>query len=127
MNSFKSLIDVFKLLCLVTACFMIGFWIFKYQKNEDVTLIDYKSFKDAKETFYPELTICVLRPILKQKINNASLGVNEETYLQYLVGAIQGNETYKEISYEEVTINLFDFLGPIDIELKSKSTTILVL
>ena len=52
---------------------------------------------------------------------NASLGLNEETYLQYLSGAIHGNETYKKIPYEEVTINLFDFLGPIDIELKSKS------
>ena len=121
MKYLQSMICIFKFVCMITACFMIGFWIFKFQKDEDVTFIDYKTFKDAKETLYPELTICILRPFLKQKIDNASLGVNEETYLQYLIGAVQGNETYKEISYEEVTINLFDFLGPIDIELKSKS------
>ena len=112
MNSLRLIIDVFKFLCIVTAGFMVGFWIYEYQKNEDNTLIEVKSLKDADDTLYPELTIFVLFPFWKQINNQVSLRKNETIYIQYvqyLKGEIDANETYEELSFQNSTINIFDF------------------
>ena len=114
--------NIFRFLCVVTAVFMVGFWLNKYQKNEDNTVTEYKTFEEQFKTFnktlkeeevtlYPELTICVDNPFLDQKLGNITPGINREMYLQYLAGNIPvTNKTYKRVSYEEVTLNLYDYL-----------------
>ena len=56
MRKISLTIDLFKFLCVVTAGFMVGVWFYKYHKNEDISLIDYNTFKEAKDTLYPELS-----------------------------------------------------------------------
>ena len=55
MNKSCLIINVFKFLCFLTAGFMVGFWIYEYQKNEDITLIEVKTLKEADDTLYPEM------------------------------------------------------------------------
>ena len=38
----KYLEAIFKLWCILTVSFMIGYWIYKFNKNEDITLIEYR-------------------------------------------------------------------------------------
>ena len=106
MNSLKFCFNIFKSLCVFATTFMVGYWIFKYKKNDDVTLIEYNSLDDIPEFIYPEMSICFLNPFLR----NSSLNVTKEenyrlNYLAYLQGGYHFNK-YKDINYDEVTVNL---------------------
>ena len=46
MKSNDFLLYTFKFICFATAFSMAGYWIFKFSKNEDITLIEYKAIKD---------------------------------------------------------------------------------
>ena len=48
---------------------MVGFWIVKYNMNEDISLIGYKKLKAEANIVYPELTICFPYPFLKQRFH----------------------------------------------------------
>ena len=124
MNKSSLIIDLFKFLCLLTAGFMIGFWIWEYLKNDDITLIEIKTLKEADDTHYPEMTLFVSPPFIKQYFRNISLKTNKETYLSYLWGNTDGNDSerdkfHERISYEKSTIKLFDFLARVDLVLSS--------
>ena len=100
---------------------MVGYWFYKFQKNEDISVIEYKPFKDAENTLYPELNFCLVNPFLSNELNNISQGLDRRMYFDYLLGNFPANETFENISYEEVTINFFDYLYSIRLEWKDKS------
>ena len=101
---------------MITTGFMIGYWLYKYAKNEDATLIEYKPLHLEKAPVYPELTFCIVDPFLDSKLNEIDSGLNKETYLMYLKGEIDLKGTVEEdISYEDISLNLFDYLSDVQI------------
>ena len=112
-----SLATTFRILCLVTAGFMVGYWMYKFHKNEDVTLIEYKTFSETEDTVYPELTICVMSPFMGAKFDNER-GLTKELYLQYLNGSISGNDTFVNVKYESVTMDIFEYVNWTSIGIK---------
>ena len=46
---------------------MVGFWIHKYNMNEDISLVEYKKLKAEANIVYPELTICFPYPFLNEE------------------------------------------------------------
>ena len=110
MFSFIFYNNLFKFVCCTTACCMIGYWIHKYMKNEDVSLIEYKSFAETDSVSLPALTICFFNPFLNSELESLHDNVTNETYLQYLIGEKNSNQKYRHIKYEEVTLNLSDYI-----------------
>ena len=55
-----SISAVFKVICIFATLFITGAWIDQYLKNEDTTLVDYKSMNDMEDVLYPELSICFI-------------------------------------------------------------------
>ena len=104
----------FKPLCLVTAGCMSGYWIYKYWKDEDISVIEYKSFKDFDEMNLPAMSICFSNPIT---ISNRSLENDKtltiEKYLSFLRGENDFNGKYETASFENDTINILDYLDKI--------------
>ena len=104
----------FKCLCLVTAGCMSGYWIYKYWKDEDITVIEYKDFKDSDAMNLPAMSLCFSNPFT---ISNRSLENNEtlniENYLKFLRGEDGFNRIYETVSFENVTINILDYLDNI--------------
>ena len=45
----RHLVPAFKLSCVIAATFMIAYWMYKFHKNEDITLIEYKLVEDLKD------------------------------------------------------------------------------
>ena len=39
---------------------MAGYWVLKYSKNEDTTLVEYKTIEDSKTTNLPAMSICLI-------------------------------------------------------------------
>ena len=109
----------FNFLCITATCFMVGYWVYKILKNEDVTLIEYILFENTEKPILPELTLCFLNPFLFSKLGNASSGLSSEGYLKYFRGETDSNERYSKINYEDVTINLPEHLNAIQIFLSS--------
>ena len=66
---------------------MAGYWIYKYSKDEDISLIEYKTFKDPDSLTLPAMQICFIEPFVFGNLSyltNATF--NSEAYLKYLLG-----------------------------------------
>ena len=101
---------LFKIGCGLVAVFMVGFWVYKFEKNDDVSVIEYKSFKSMTDGIYPEMSICISNPFLADKFENDRTNVSIVEYFQYLTGKGDYDDRYKELNFFGVTLNLFDYL-----------------
>ena len=98
---------IFQIICCLATLFAIGFWAHKFQKNEDVSQIQYIAVKTLEEVIHPETTICILKPFAVQAFNE---NVNISDYLEYLDGNRDPDEKYKNIKFSNVTVNIFDYV-----------------
>ena len=103
---------MFKCLCGVVTLFMIGYWMKKFQKDEDVSQVQYISTHSMEDVIYPEMTICILEPFLIQAFEE-TLNIND--YMEYLNGDGDHGEKYKSLSFPNVTINIFEYLEYINL------------
>ena len=104
------LVNIFKFLCFCTTVFMVGFWIYKYQKNDDATIIEYRSLHDEVDFIYPEISICLSSMDFKNEDINVTKEENfTQRYHNHLLG-IEMNETFKTLDYEILTPNLSEYI-----------------
>ena len=102
---------IFKFLCVLATAFMVGYWMVKYERNDDLTLIEYKLLDDVSDLIYPELSICFFYPFLRNDRFNVTKddGFSWE-YYRYLKG-LYNFDKFKDIEYDEVTINLLEYFS----------------
>ena len=105
----------FKAICLSVTAGMIVYWIVKYIKNEDVSVVEHRLIKNMETVLQPEFTICVVNPFIEEKLGDINPDITTQKYLQYLSGEIPGDATYKGIDYENVTIQLLKYLNYVQI------------
>ena len=98
---------IFKILCGIVTLFMVGYWVHKFTKNEDVSQVEYISVKAMEEVIHPEITICIFNPFLVQ---NVTENENTEDYLEYLTGKRDNDDKYEGIRLFDVTMNIFDYV-----------------
>ena len=67
-NNLDIITLIFKIICGIVTLFMVGYWVHKFLRNEDVSQVEYISVKTMSEAFHPEMTICILKPFLEQNI-----------------------------------------------------------
>ena len=99
----------------------LRYWIYKFSRNEDVSVIEYKTFDSEDEIVHPELTICFENPFLNDKLRKFGEDLEKEKYLDYLRGNIVTNETFMKFRYDEITFDLFDHFDKAFITSKSGS------
>ena len=100
---------------------MVGYWLFKFERNSDITLIEYTSLDDlfmANDQAYPELTICVFNPFIVERFNITNTTGIKWKYYNYLKGKGY-SKTFKDIQYEDVTVNLADYLDTVRVHWKA--------
>ena len=105
----SSVLMLYKFICVVAAGFMVGYWFYKFHKNENLTTIEFKSGHRIGKIIYPELTICCKNPFLNENLTEVSKGLNSKTYLNYLKGGNSFNDTYPNIKFDQVTLNLLKY------------------
>ena len=95
---------------------MAGFWIYKYSKDEDITLIEYKKFKDPDSLTLPAMSICFIEPfIISNRSDLSNDTFNSEAYLKYLQGDKDLFPSYKNMSYDDITLDILDYLDQITV------------
>ena len=100
---------VCKAICLIATAGMIIYWITKYLKDEDISVVEYNLVKNMETAFQPEFTICFENPFIEEKLSDINSNISSQKYVQYLNGEIPGDATYKGIDYDNVTIKLSNF------------------
>lgn len=121
MKLYAFFLSTFKFLCVLTTVIMVfilsacsfifhlyflrkrglvGYWTYKYDKNDDQTSIEHQTLNKTTDFVYPELTICFIEPYFK----NDSMTNREQTdfnqaYRSYLIGMYEMNETFKNAIY----------------------------
>ena len=119
-----ALLTLFKLLCLGTTTFMIGYWIYKFQvKDEDVSLIDFKLVEETEHNELPVVSMCIGNPFLGDELKKIHPSINESFYNAYLKGKIF-DKKLTNIDYNNVTINAFDYLVQWDVRWRNGSYTL---
>ena len=121
---FNHTIVIFKIVCVILTTSMIGFWTYKYHKNEDVSLVEYESIYLMEEVVYPELTICIAKPFVAKTLLEFGVNVTHSEYNKYLKGVeqYQNDKRFANISFFNATFNAFDYLEhPIMIERRDGS------
>ena len=118
MPKMKSIIICFKVFCVLAASIMIGYWIYKFDKNEDITSIEYKIIMDLDDVVLPELSLCLREPFLHEPLSE--IGVTKSNYDKYLMGDRNSTKDYQNIDYYNVTLNIFDYFVHAGIRFKHK-------
>ena len=119
-SNFNIITFVFKILCGTTTLFMVGYWVYEFQKNEDVSQVQYITIQEMEEVFHPEMTICIFKPLLIEAFDE---NVNLDEYLEYLYGKREHDDKYNRIQFYNVTIDIFDYLA-YPVSLVQRDTTI---
>ena len=108
--NFDAVSVSFKILCGIVAVFMVGYWIHKFEKNADNSVIQYKYLNSNNGAIYPELSICITNPFLPKKLEDLGSNVSVTDYIQYVYGYGEFHESYNDIDLFDLTLNLSDYL-----------------
>ena len=110
-SPYDTLSLIFKISCMTVAVSMAGFWVYKYQKDDNVSVVEYKDLRMTDDAVYPETSICILNLFLGDKFENHRSNVSIEEYLDFLSGTGNFDERYKDVDFLDVTLNIFDYLS----------------
>jgi hypothetical protein len=102
---------------------MVVYWIIKFNKNEDISVIETTTFEKLENVSHPEFTICMRSPFIDKKLTEISPESNGQSYMDYLKGDISDNKIYKNVDYENVTEQVYDYLIRIGIIWRNKPYT----
>ena len=93
--------------------FILGLFIYgtidQFVKDEDVSLISFRTFHQEEDNLYPTTTLCFYNPFLQTQLEKYGPGINITSYSQFLQGRIS-DERMKYIPYDNVTVQMPDYL-----------------
>lgn len=100
---------IFSFACFLSAFVMTIYGCYKYWKDENLCVVDYKHFENSREEVYPILSLCFSNIIIEHKLKEYNHTFNVDKYIEYLKGDAyyDGMET---VDFENVTLQLHDFV-----------------
>ena len=116
----RTLLRLFYIHCLLAASGLICWCLYKYTKDEDVSLVNYKRYHSKENSIYPSLTLCFNNPFLNEKLQSIGEGINTTTYSKFLEG-LHWDERLLNIDYDNVTIDLDKYLDGVRVVLANGS------
>ena len=100
----------FNSFCYLATISLLGFCLYIYIKDEDISEIIYRRYGENAVSLYPSFTLCIQleeNNMNQDILMNYGKDLNSSTYLSFLGGSIS-NEKMNNISYNEVTKSLLD-------------------
>ena len=108
LDKWKVLFFAFRLGCSVVTVFMVGYWIYKFQKNEDVSTIEYQYVNASSDLRLPELTICLGRQTLADSDMNLDGFIDFRDYVQQVQTEKTQQDSVNEQNDYETTNTCID-------------------
>ena len=100
---------IFHFVCSICAFSLTCWCIYKYMKDEDVSLVNYKRYHSDENSIYPSLTLCFNNPFINDKLTEYGNGINTSTYSKFLKG-LHWDERMVNINYDNVTLDIDQYL-----------------
>ena len=101
---------LFHFICVLVTIVLSTKCIYEYFLNENISLVEYRSFQEFGHSGYPSISMCILNPFLEEKLQKYDMGINITSYVMFLNGSLS-DERLAEIDYDEVTISLNNFIN----------------
>ena len=99
----------FNLCCFSLAFGMTLFWCYKFWLDEDLCIVDYKTFEDSFDVDYPMLSICLNDPFIESRLRHYDSSLTKARYVETLRGNIQLSGL-ENIDFDIVSRNLSSFI-----------------
>ena len=105
-------VRAYEYICLIVTILLVGYSIFVYVQNHDITKIGNKKYHFTSKDVYPSISICFGDVLDSKKLE--ARGTNKTSYTSFLQGKIW-SKLLLDINFEDVTIDLEDYLLAIEI------------
>ena len=122
----KAVRTVFRGACIIATALLTCYCVREYYLDQDVTHIMYKKYHEEPDDLYPSITLCFVEPFIANKLSKYSENLTIESYKNFLSGYDNGewNLSLSTIDYDDVSINLLDYLGNLNINLLNNDNLI---
>ena len=103
-----------KTVCVLLALVLVGVWLYRYNLDEDFSVIEGKSYFDDPDDVYPVMSICFKQTFEKFRLKSYGTNLSALDYRNFLIGE-KYHPSMKEIDYHSVSTNISDFLLEYDV------------
>ena len=123
-KKYNTLTTWFKILCGIVVAAMLSYWLVKYFKDEDLCLVDYKLTKELSEESLPAFGVCLSDTLIEERLKQIVPSINKTTYFEYIRGNSNSDDfkLFHDIKYEDVNLNLKDYIKSIGIGWRNGTT-----
>ena len=106
----KTIRRCFKVTCLLATTIAIGYWCYKFSLDEDICLIDYKTYYDEIEDGFPVMSLCF--PLNKELANYSEYNINASMIKLFSKQKTMDPKIEKDI-FNIMKLNLNDYIESI--------------
>ena len=105
----KSMNNVFTLLCILTTLALVMWCCYEYSKDEDVCEVLFKEFYQDEDSVYPELTFGFPNLFNESTLRKYDQTFTVNNYKNLLFGGNYWDEKMMDVDYKEVGMKLKDY------------------
>ena len=73
-------IVTFRILCWIITCALLGYWMYLYSLDEDISLVEYTKYYDKPDDTFPLLSPCIKNPFSPTKFKSQNQSIDTDTY-----------------------------------------------
>ena len=102
----------FNTICYLATFSLLGFCLYIFCKDEDISEVIYRKYGDNSASLYPSFSFCVKQEehsVDKDMLRSYGKELNASSYLSHLIGSFENDEMHN-ISYNDVTKSLLGHL-----------------
>ena len=101
---------VFNFVCITSTAILLIYCSVQFSQNYDSSDVSFQKFGIDEEHAFPEMSLLFLNPTYLLSANKMkALRLDFRSYLNHLTGR-KWNDTFKDVDYEKITINLKDYI-----------------
>ena len=102
--------SLFHVICWTITIILVSYWIYVYNLNDDLCIVDYKKYYETESDEFPVLSICLKNHISKEKLRLQNAEIDIESYIKFL-GGNKFKKEFTEIDYESLVIDMSKYVG----------------
>ena len=101
----------YRMICLFITATMVIYWIYQYNLDEDLCLVDYKTYYSTPSDVFPVLSICFTPEFLisEEKLIKQNPRINKSMYSSFLEGNVFDLDLMN-ISYENIIMDINEYV-----------------
>ena len=107
-NTKRCVIWSYNCLCITATLGMLIYCVLQYVLNKDVSIIDFKEFREKADFIYPTITLCFPTNFLEHKLLDNEKGIDVTSYRKFLIGEYW-QDNMLDVDFDNVTTRIEDY------------------